>query len=941
LLSKRWTIALFLEELGRSEVFIQGLDRLLGLAILTIPIAFGPQCLPFLALLDVKSELTATLDFIRTTALAEGDEEEPLAFDRRMRRMYSANAWTAFDTAIRDSTHPTAARIRIHARELIAEIEGAGEAVDSEGPPSLPVASFFRRSELGRLPLAVPDATSPDLDTSADLDVFTSRFLSLLARQLQMDEILAEGFVAQIQHATVSNFSAVQAMLAADDPSYNAWLAVLTGEAQRTKVGTGFDRLHTQLAELPERWIAYKSGSIAERLMRTYHATLERPILDSAGRTDDGIVAPIRGRAYVPTAYRVTRAAELGSSPIGSEGSWRSLPVNENLVGFLTSYLAALSSYETPLLILGHAGAGKTLLVDVLSAALATERFCPIRIDLRTTSPDLDFATIIEEAIRQRTGYRISWGEFRDGVSGRVPVLLLDGYDELLQNSGAAHSAFLLRVQEFQLQQMDLGAPVKCVVTSRPNLIGHAAVPSDSAVVRLEPFDKQRVETWTAIWNETNAAYFAAAGLEPFALPDDPVLLTFAALPLLLVMLATFHGEGNTLASLEGQNRSQIYWHVIRAVVRREIEKTAVDRPPHVVLTSEAVESAVSEELHSLGLIALGMFRRGRLAVSAEQIEEDLQFLAPDDLHRSGTNRGVGDATALRQSELLVGRFLFVQASESLLGGDTAVRQAVTYEFLHNTFREFLAGLALIRDVIRECDDRLLSKKASPHNRLLAESLADVDGLIERVGLLTTAVPLRANPQVLDMLEEISPFLVEQHEHSRAEVANTIGELLSLIASDLSKAVRANVHRDGSAMRLDLLAELTLNLLLIGNAISEHSFSVNLSRRDHEVRPWRRILNVWRGEFSPLDLALVPERLHVAEADEPTTIFVVKGPHIWRRDVEGLDERWSAPLVVSLAIGDYERQYLYATAARGGPSATTDALNRIRFDAGLRTGLPT
>ena len=175
-------------------------------------------------------------------------------------------------------------------------------------------------------------------------------------------------------------------------------------------------------------------------------------------------------------------------------------PVREDLQGYLISYLTTVGATERPLIVLGQPGSGKSVLTKVLAAHLPAADFLTVRVVLREVLADTDLQAQVEHAIRVETGESLSWPSLARSAAGAMPVLLLDGFDELLQATGIGQSDYLEQVVRFQEREADQGRPVAVVVTSRTAVADRARIPSTGAiVVKLEPFADEQVRRWLTI----------------------------------------------------------------------------------------------------------------------------------------------------------------------------------------------------------------------------------------------------------------------------------------------------------------------------------------------------------------------------------------------------------------------------------------------------------
>jgi hypothetical protein len=135
-----------------------------------------------------------------------------------------------------------------------------------------------------------------------------------------------------------------------------------------------------------------------------------------------------------------------------------------------------------------------------------------VRVVLREVAADADLQGQIEEAVRDATGEQLSWPSLIRAAGDALPVVILDGLDELLQATNIGQSDYLEQIVRFQEREADQGRPVAVIVTSRTAVAERARIPPSGAMaLRLEPFDEQQVGHWLRIWNTANAAYFAGA----------------------------------------------------------------------------------------------------------------------------------------------------------------------------------------------------------------------------------------------------------------------------------------------------------------------------------------------------------------------------------------------------------------------------------------------
>ena len=186
------------------------------------------------------------------------------------------------------------------------------------------------------------------------------------------------------------------------------------------------------------------------------------------------------------------------------------VPVRDDACRFLAGYLTSPAAQEAPLILLGQPGSGKSILTRILAARLPASDFLPVRVELRQVPAEADLQDQIEFAVRSATGESVPWPRLVESGDGALPVVMLDGFDELLQATGVTQTDFLLRVLAFQEREADQGRPLAVIVTSRTAVTDRARIPHGAVAVRLEPFDEDQVTAWLEVWRRSNASRWPA-----------------------------------------------------------------------------------------------------------------------------------------------------------------------------------------------------------------------------------------------------------------------------------------------------------------------------------------------------------------------------------------------------------------------------------------------
>jgi transposase len=412
--------------------------------------------------------------------------------------------------------------------------------------------------------------------------------------------------------------------------------------------------------------------------------TLQRPIA-AAGDVPDGLVIPALAAGYVSPAYRSTWASP--SSRLDQEPWWAGHPVQDDLQGFMVRYLTSAQAVTSPLVILGQPGSGKSVLTKILAARLPARDFLAIRVELREVPADADLQSQIEYAIRDATGEALSWPALARTAGDALPVVILDGFDELLQATGIGQTDYLEQITRFQEREADEGRPVAVIITSRTAVADRARLPPGGiAALRLEPFSIAQVRSWLATWNGLNVAHLQSRGLRPLPVEAVTRQPDLASQPLLLLLLAFYDADGNALQD-EGASlgEADLYEAIFSRFAEREVRKD------HRGLAGAPLLAAVEEELLQLSVAAFAMFNRGRQWVTDDELSADLAAL----LGTSTTPRSArGFHAPPTAAQLVIGRFFFIHQAQAIRN-DALLTSC---EFLHATFGEFLVARLITRD---------------------------------------------------------------------------------------------------------------------------------------------------------------------------------------------------------------------------------------------------
>ncbi|MDP9794722.1 hypothetical protein J2S43_003234 [Catenuloplanes nepalensis] len=537
----------------------------------------------------------------------------------------------------------------------------------------------------------------------------------------------------QLPGATIRRYEESLRRLAAGVPEFDLWLRGLEFRA----AARGLEALEAALLRATSHRDPRRQRA---QLAAAYRAGLARPIL---GGDASDLVLPSLAAAYVNPRFRV-RAAGPGARP--ADESWWDAAPRDDLATFLATHLTSPQAADAPLLLLGQPGAGKSSLTRILAARLPAADFLVVRVALREVPADAEIQDQIEAAVRSEIGESVSWPTLAADADGAMPVVLLDGLDELLQATGVQRSDYLARVAAFQQREAVLGRPVAVVVTSRVAVADRARVPAGSLAVRLEPFDEAQVERWLEIWNAANAGRLRVP-LTPEVAGRFPDL---AGQPLLLLMLALYDATASGAGLRRddaGFDTGHLYEQLLREFAAREVGR--LHRMPPRDVPGDLVEA----ELLRLSVVAFAMFHRLRLWVTAAELDEDLAGLGLGPIVAGAAEAFHRPVTAGQE---MVGRFFFIQRAQAVQDD----QRLQTYEFLHATFGEYLVArlvVAAVRDAAARSRARTLRLGPTDDDDLL-QSLLGYTALVARANVIPFVTALVARHDI----EDLRSWLIEQ-----------------------------------------------------------------------------------------------------------------------------------------------------------------------------------
>jgi NACHT conflict system protein len=573
-------------------------------------------------------------------------------------------------------------------------------------------------------------------------------------------------------------------------------------------------------------------------LTRAHRAMLDRPIFEPSDMPE-GLRIPVLGDAYLDPRFR---AADVSPGATPSEDSWwYGVPVRDDMNTFLAGYLTSPQATQAPLLVLGQPGSGKSVLTRVLAARLPVSDFLVVRVILREVPADMDLQDQVEQAIRYTTGERREWPALVRSAGNALPLVLLDGFDEMLQATGVSQTDYLMKIREFQRREAAQDRPVAVVVTSRITVADRARIPDDTVAVRLEPFSPSQVTAWLDMWRAANERYFGDRGLT--ALPAQTALIypELSEQPLLLLMLALYDADNNVLQHDTGKfSRADLYERLLIRFARREIDK-AGDR-----YRAAGVDQAVEEELRRLSVAAFAMFNRVSQWVTEADLDRDLTILLGS---RWRTSEAQGFRVPLGAAELVLGQFFFIQESQAYRGDN----RLHTYEFLHATFGEYLVA-RLISQVLAGMVAREMAAALTP----LGANPQD-DGML--YALLSFAT-LSSRPSVIE-------FLIEMSAKSSPDARRSMTDLLIRLCALAGKGRGDRSHLDYEPRPLSVTARhanYSANLVTLVVIVNGEIRLTELFGVPDPIPLWYEQALLWRSQNSTREFTSLVDSLELHQA---------------------------------------------------------------------------
>lgn len=880
----------YLEEKNDTAI-LDAFDKLADVAIIFSPIMFGAQFLPLLDLLDAKDRLfylgRTVVNFI-----AKQQEPDYIERSRQISLSYSLICYTAYFDSLAEilpknvmrklkMRHEKKRELSESAQQELAERFDADFDIHNDLPYTDHVMSFAETQDnlkdlykiiSGKIVKIIAETQVFSQNTKNDFESIEK----LLCEEVPLQAI--ERFRAQYLYLadTYSDFGFFAQGVEFESLQFATKLnaeALNYIRSATQRIDIGLTNLYKIVNAISTDYAALQSQDIVNDLALKYRAAIEKPIIDnreiSPPQEEIQLTFPKIVDAFIPQSYKC-----LSYDPklrLENEKTWAEIPPCDDLDRFFVRYLCSPDSIDYPLVILGHPGSGKSLLTKVLTAQLMSQSYTAIRIPLREVNAESTIDLLVEDHIKSLTQRNLPQGGYADFAKQfkeRPLLIILDGYDELLQAKGDIFASYLDKAMRFQRDQKEMNRPVRIIVTSRITLIDKAIVPKNSTVLRLMEFNPIQRNEWIKIWNNTNRNYFISHDptIKPFALPrigkgvgaKKNSILELAEQPLLLLMLALYDSEENSLSELDNDlKRTALYNNLLRRFVRRERGRYI---PEFDVQAQNDQSRLIDFEMQRLGVVATGMYNREKLFIHTKELDNDLKFFS------SGRNDDESTVKKLKDSESLLGSFFFIHQSSAKDTSANSDDSENTFEFLHNTFGEFLTADMILRYAIAEARQlKIYKDNYDDMKENYDDKLNTPDGLRREWFACMMFSPLYKRPVILEMIQEHAEQAMRERRISEEDfylcfeiiVKNQLKMLLS--THEFPQVMMEQIGFANDIPLLGFVSIYTLNLIILASVLCKDGFvfdELEYSRHDvspSETKPWE-LTYLWRTWFSTENL---------------------------------------------------------------------------------------
>lgn len=666
--------------------------------------------------------------------------------------------------------------------------------------------------------------------------------LELIEKMNEGEREKLAAVMRELPDQALKNYEKQYYQLAVNFNDFFVWTNIEEHKKMQKRLDVGFEEISKSIVDYCEKSVHSKATSTLENYRKKYSSYIETSVVEASEMnyaSAEDIVFPSKREIFVPQSYKTI--TYKNNMHLEDKSVWKGLKERTDIGKFIGDVLRHSINGSLPLLILGPPGAGKSLLCNMLAAQILYHEYHVIIVKLRDSIAEQTIVQQINQQIERDFSNGCLWSDIVESHLAKPMLIIFDGYDELLQASGKSYSDYLQKIVEFQEAQRNIhGMFVKCIVTSRITLIDKAEISKNTPVMMLSDFDQERVYQWSRIWNEKNSDYFNANGLEKFKISHSDKVFDLAKQPLLLLMLALYDSNDNALKKNKNMDETELYDNLIREFISREKRKDGGFRS----LQLKKQESEINQEIERISIAAIGMYNRKKLHIRSNEFENDLQYMCQE--KKKGNEPGDID---LLESEKLIGSFFFIHKSIAVdkVDGEKVLNTA--YEFLHNTFGEFLTANYMVGEINSTI---FWIHTLVEANRKEQWKLGN-----QRTWVVSMAyAPLFSRPVVIKMVHEWASVYFKKEK--REAVNDGLSYLLEL---EIENIVSGNAifdlkevmeEKDNQFTHDEFFKHLGIycvNLIIIRTIILGSEYRFGFCNKT-----WNKIFEIWKYAFSEDEL---------------------------------------------------------------------------------------
>ena len=191
----------------------------------------------------------------------------------------------------------------------------------------------------------------------------------------------------------------------------------------------GFEEISKCITEYCEKSAHSRAVNTLENYRKKYSAYIETSVVDVSEMKEDsadGIIFPSKREIFVPQSFKTLMYKK--DMHLEDKAVWARIDDWENIGKFIGDVLRHSISGSLPLLILGHPGAGKSLLCNMLAAQILCHEYHVIIVKMRDSNAEQTIMQQINEQIERDFSNGCLWSEIAESQLYKPLLIVFDGY---------------------------------------------------------------------------------------------------------------------------------------------------------------------------------------------------------------------------------------------------------------------------------------------------------------------------------------------------------------------------------------------------------------------------------------------------------------------------------------------------------------------------------